>query len=42
MHQVLLIQNCVLGAILNFSTFTNLDSWGLLICFSVLFSEWIL
>ena len=41
-RQVLLIQNCILAAILNFSTFPNWDSWGLLLCFSGLFSVWIL
>ena len=40
--EVLFIQNCILAVILNFSTFPNWDSWGLLICFSGLFSEWIL
>ena len=32
-ERVLLIQNCILAAILNLSTFPNWDSWGLLICF---------
>ena len=38
-QSISLIQNWIFAAILNLGTFPSWDSWGLLICFSGLYSE---